>query len=145
PHGVVAAQAQAEALAGIDAQKLHQPVHGQDSRFYQVGVENGEGGFNAHHPEGALFQTLGFFLGAVGSVVGGDHVDGAIQNALHQSVPIVPTAQGGIHFEPAVLLQHAVIHHQVVGAGFAGDVQSLGLGLADQLHAFLGGDVADVV
>ena len=78
-------------------------------------------------------------------MVGGNHVDGAVQNALHQSIPIFPTAQRGIHFEPAVLLQHAVIHYQVVGAGFAGDVQSLGLGLADQLHAFLGGDVADVV
>ena len=32
-----------------------------------------------------------------------------------------------------------------MGAGFAGYIQPLGLGLSDEGHAFLGGDVADMV
>ena len=78
-------------------------------------------------------------------MVGGDHVDGAVQNSMNQGLPVFLSSQGRVHLETAVLLQVAVVHHQIVGAGLAGHVQSLGLGLADERHAFLGGDVADVV
>ena len=78
-------------------------------------------------------------------MVGGDHVDGAVQNSLDQGFPVFFSPEGRVHFETAVLLQVAVVHHQIVGAGLAGHVQPLGLGLADERHAFLGGDVADVV
>ena len=64
---------------------------------------------------------------------------------MNQGLPVFLFSQGRVHFETAVLLQVAVVHHQIVGAGLAGHVQSLGLGLADERHAFLGGDVADVV
>ena len=78
-------------------------------------------------------------------MVGGDHIDGAVQDALNESFSVGGGAEGGIHLEAAVLLQISVIQHQVVGAGLAGHVKPLGLGVADQLHALLGGDVADVV
>ena len=78
-------------------------------------------------------------------MVRGDHVDGAVRQAFQQSLPVGLVPEGRIHFETAVLLQAGVIQQQIVGTGLTGDVQTLGLGLADQVHALLGGDVADVI
>ena len=44
-----------------------------------------------------------------------------------------------------ILLQEAVIHHQVVGGGFTGHIQPLFLRLANQVNAFLGGNVANMI
>ena len=78
-------------------------------------------------------------------MVGGDHIDGAIQDALDQCFLVFCRADGRVHFEPAVLLQHGVVHGQVVGCCFAGHVQSFRFRLTDQRDTFLGGNVADVV
>ena len=48
---------------------------------------------------------------AVGGVVGGNHVNGAVLDARNQRLPVFGAAQGGIHFEAPVLLQIAVIHN----------------------------------
>ena len=78
---------QAEAFSGIGTQQIHRPLQGKNAGLDQIGVDNGEGSLNAHHAEGALFQTPGLFLGAVGGVVGGDHVDGAVQQTLNHGLP----------------------------------------------------------
>ena len=78
-------------------------------------------------------------------MVRGDHVDGAVHQAFQQSLPVGLVPEGRIHFETAILLQAGIVQQQVVGAGLAGDVQALGFGLADQVHALLGGDVADMI
>ena len=78
-------------------------------------------------------------------MVGGNHVDGAVLDARNQCLPVFCAAKGGIHFEAPILLQIPVVHNQIVGAGFAGNVHPLGLCLADKLYALLGGDVAYMV
>ena len=93
-----------ETLPGIVAENFHQFFHGENPGLYQIGMQNLECCFDAHHAEGALFQSFCFFLGAVGRVVGGNHVDGAVQNTLHQRFPVFGATQGGIHLEPSVLL-----------------------------------------
>ena len=78
-------------------------------------------------------------------MIGGNHVDGSVQDSLHQSLPVGFIPQRRVHLEAAILLKEAVIHCEVVGACFTGHVQTFRLGLPDQGNALLGGDVADVV
>ena len=81
----------------------------------------------------------------MGGVIRGDHVDGSVRQTLQQGFPIRLVPEGRVHFETAVLLQAGIVQQQVVGAGLAGDIQALGLGLADEIYALLGGDMADVI
>ena len=78
-------------------------------------------------------------------MVGGDHVDGAVPQALQQRLAIRAVTQRRVHLEAPVLLQAGVVQQQVVRAGLAAHVHAGGLRVPDQLHALLGGDVADVV
>ena len=82
---------------------------------------------------------------AVGGVVGGDHVDGAVQKALDEGFPVRLGAQGRVHLEAPVLLQIVFVQQQVVGGRFAGHVHPGFLRLPDDLHALLAGNVAHVV
>ena len=125
--------------------QLHQPLHGDDARFHKVGVHGGEGRLQSHHAHGALLQAPTLLLGAVGRMVGGDHVDSAVQNALNKGGSVLCTAERGIHLKPCILLQVLVRQNEVVRGGFAGDVDASGLGLTNELHALLGGDVAHMV
>ena len=54
-------------------------------------------------------------------------------------------AQGGIHLEAPVLFQVVLAEQQIVRRRLAGHVHSPCLCPADKLHAFFGGDVADVI
>ena len=120
-------------------EQLHQTGEGEQARLYQIGIQQGEGGLQPHDAHGALLQPTGLLLGAVGGVIG------AVGQPLQQGLPVGGTAERGIHLEAAVLLQHGFVHQQIVGGRLTGDVQPLRLGPADQGHALLGGDVADVV
>ena len=110
-----------------------------------MGVAGGEGRLQPHHPHGALLQAPSLLLGAVGGVVRGDHVDGAVLYPLDEGRAVLPGPEGRVHLEPAVLLQILVAVDQVVGTHLAGHVHPPGLGLPDDLDALLGGHVADVV
>ena len=55
----------------------------------------GEGRLQAYHAEGALFQPLCLFLGAVGGVVRGDHINGAVEQPFQQGLPVLRGAQRG--------------------------------------------------
>ena len=57
PDGIIAAQWQMEPLSGVVAQNLHQLFHGEDPGLYQIGVEQGKGGFNAHDSESAFLHS----------------------------------------------------------------------------------------
>lgn len=78
-------------------------------------------------------------------VIGGDDIDGAVFYAFDQRGAIFFAAERRIHFEPPVLLQIVFGKQKIMRRGFAGYVRSAALRLADGFHAFLGGNVADVV
>ena len=78
-------------------------------------------------------------------MIRGDHVDGPVQQALDQRLPVLPAPQGRIHAEPPLLPQVVLRQQQVVGRRFAGDVGALRLCPADDLDALPAADVADVV
>ena len=78
-------------------------------------------------------------------MVGGDHVDGAVQNACDEGILIRLAAQRGIHFESAVLLQVHIGQYQIMRACFAGNRKPFFFRLTDELNTFFGGDVADVI
>ena len=78
-------------------------------------------------------------------MIGGDAVDGAVDDAGNQRLTVLGRTQRGIQLEAALFLEHAVIHHKVMGAGFAGHIHAPCLCLADDFHAFLGRNVANMV
>ena len=78
-------------------------------------------------------------------MIGGDHVDRAVDEAFQQSLLIGLVPQGRIHLEAALVLQIILTEQQIVRPCFAGHVYALGLGLPDERHGFLAGDVAHVV
>ena len=78
-------------------------------------------------------------------VVGGDHVDRAVLNAFDKRQPVLFTSKRRIHLEFAVFFEVVFIQQQIVRRGFTGDVDAARLCLTDQLYAFLGGDMADVI
>ena len=136
---------QAEAADGRVVQQLHQPRERDDALFDKIGVEQGEGRLQPDDAHRALFKAAALLLGAVGRVVGCDHVDRPVGDALEQRFAVGPLAKRGIHLEPPVLLQVRLVEQQVVRPRLARHVQPLGLRLADEHDALLRGDVADVV
>ena len=136
---------QAERPARPCGQRLDDALEGDLAGQDEVGVDDGEGRLQADDAHRAPGQAAGFLLGAVGRVVGGDGVDGAVAQALDERLAVFCAAQRGIHLEAAVLLEVVLAEGQVVGTGLAGHAHAARLGLADQLHALGAGDVADVV
>ncbi|CAN4046559.1 hypothetical protein EJMLMN_EJMLMN_04190, partial [Dysosmobacter welbionis] len=124
---------QAEQPPGIDAQGVQQRGEGDDARLHQLRIQHREGTLQPHDAVEAA-ESPRLLLRAVGGVVRGDAVDGAVQQPFDQSIPVRGGADGGIHLEPAVIHQVLVAEDQVVGPGLAGYRQPLRLGLADEGH-----------
>ena len=78
-------------------------------------------------------------------MVCGNHINGSIQQARQQRLPVLFPPNGRIHFKAAVLLEHFVVLQQVMRSRLAGDVQALLLGLTDEFHSLFGGNVTHMV
>ena len=70
-------------------------------------------------------------------MVGGNHIDSAVQKSFKKSLLVANISQRRIHLEAPILLKHGVVHCKVVGAGFAANGEALLLSLADKLNALL--------
>src|SRR5439155_209986 len=103
---------------------------------------------------GALELDL-FFVGGVGGVVGGDAVDGAVEQGGEDGLAVVFGAERRVHLGVGVIglaagdvgtAAHDGLFREgeVVGGGFAGDVEAFGFGGADGGEGAGGGDVLDV-
>ena len=69
-------------------EQFHQAGKGNDAGLYQIRIEQREGRFQSHDAHGAFFQSPSLFLGAVGGVIRGDHVDGSVRQTLQQRLPV---------------------------------------------------------
>ena len=79
-------------------------------------------------------------------VVGGDHVDGAVEKRLLERLGVAGLAQRRVHAEQAVVGGELLVgEHEVVRGDLGGDVDALVLSKAQKLHGALGGGVAQVV
>lgn len=83
---------------GVLAHFAHQFHQGQAARFDQFCDAKGQGGLQADDAAGGFGQGLSLFVDAVGRVVGGNHVDGAVLQALDNSLPVCFRPKGRIHF-----------------------------------------------
>ena len=88
---------QAEDLRGIRRQQLDNPRQ----RQLEVLMQNGDGdrqrGFQAGDAEGGALELDLLLVEGVRRVVGGDGVDGAVDDALDQGIAIGGRAQRRIH------------------------------------------------
>ena len=78
-------------------------------------------------------------------MVGRNHIDGSVEDPFSECLSVFLAANRRIHLESSVLLQILIRKNQVVRRGFAGDIHASCLGFGDNFHAFLRGNVADVV
>ena len=145
PNCVILAHSDTESLSGRNSHQIDQFFQSQLPGSNKMGIHGLESDLNAHDTESTLFQTSSLLFHAVRCVVGGDHVNGSIENSLDQRIPIFCASQRRIHLKSAFFLQILIGEHQVVGSGFTGHIQTCGLGFADDVHTFLGGNVADVI
>ena len=81
----------------------------------------------------------------MGGVVRGNHINGAVQNPFYQGLPVCPAPKGRVHLEAALLLQIFIAEQEVVGGSFAAHIDALFPGLPHQGHAFLRGNMADMI
>ena len=132
-------------MGGGERHQLDQPLERDHAAPRQGGIEHREGGFQPYDAHRTALEAARLFLGGVRRVVGGDHVDRAVAQALEQRVAVGGGAQRRVHLEAAVLLQIVLAQREVVRRGFAGDVHAALLRRADQRDAFLRRDVADVI
>ena len=78
-------------------------------------------------------------------MVGGNHINCAVDDSLNQRISVGLRSYRRIHFKSSVVLQHTVVKNEVVGSRFAGDVNAVCLCLSYKLNAFLGRNVANVI
>ena len=101
----------------------------ENAGLHEVRVAGGEGRFKTDDAHGAGGEAAGFFFCAVRGVVGGDHVDRAVEQALDEGVAVGLLAQGRVHFEAPVLLQIVLGEDEVVRTGLARHIDAAALGL----------------
>ena len=81
---------------------------------------NADGGLQTKDAERAFFEFLHFFAAGVRSMIGGDGVYGAGDDALRDGADIAGRAQRRLHFVVAVVGRHfAVGEREMVRRGFA--------------------------
>lgn len=109
-------------------------------------VERDDGGIEAGDAVGGGDEILGFFEGGVRGVVGGDHVEGAIQQAFQQGFVVGLRPQGRVHFVVGVEVTDVLVgEEEVVGRDLGGDFHvAARFPPADRFHAHFRGDVLDV-
>ncbi len=109
-------------------------------------VEGDDGGIEAGDAVGGGDEVLGFLEGGVGGVVGGDHVEGAVEQAFEEGLVVRLGAQRGVHFVMGIELADVLVgEEEVVGGDLGGDFDvAPGLPPADGFHAHFRGDVLDV-
>ena len=99
------------------------------SRMHQTFQSNADGGFEAEDAERALFEFLHFFAAGVRSMIGGDGVDGAADDAVGDGCDVAGGAQRRLHFVIAVVGRHlAVGQREMMRRGFAGDGEAARFG-----------------
>ena len=104
-----------------------------------------QGGLEADQAKGRGGEFHVLFHDAVGGVVAGDGVDGAVSQALHNGLAVPLAPQRRVHLGVGVKAQHRLVGEgEIVGRGLGGNVKAGLLGLPDDGDAAGGADVGDV-
>ena len=109
------------------------------------GDDDRQGRLQARHAEGAGGPLAVLVLHRVGGVVGADDVDGAVGQRLAHGLDVLGGAQRRVDLvQRRVGARLLIGEHEVVRRDLGGDVDSPGLGPADDVDAARGGQVAHV-
>ncbi len=104
---------------------------GQD----KPGVKRGEGGLKAGRAHGRLLEGHFLLIARVGSVVGGDAVDGAVAQAIDERLAIGLGGERRMHLHPGVhRAQRVVGEQEVVRAHLGAQPKPAGLAVGDGAH-----------
>lgn len=100
----------------------------------------------ADHAKGCELELAGLLPRGVRSVIGNDHVDGTVDDALTNGFGVLVGAQRRIDLERGVvgLVQVVLGQEHVVRGGLAGNLNASGLTGTHDLQTMGGGDVLDV-
>ena len=130
---------------GVLAHFAHQFHKGQAARFDQFCDAKGQRGLQADDAAGGFGQRLSLFVDAVGRVVGGNHVDGSVLQALDNSLPVCFRPKGRIHFRQGAIGQDSFIRQgKMMGRRLGGHMGAPSLRGAYCFYGSCRTDVLDV-
>ena len=104
-----ASAVQVEHAIGTGGEQLHHAHQRDLSGMHQALQSNADGGFKTEDAERALLELLHFFAAGVRSVIGGDGVDGAGDDAFGDGGDVASGAQRRLHFVIAVVGRHLAV------------------------------------
>jgi len=111
-----------EDARGARGHQVDEARQGDDARFDEFVIEDGEGGFKPGKAEGGVVEFDLLFLKAVGCVVGRDAVDGAVHKRFAQGLDVVFRTKRRLHLETRVeTLEARVVEHQVMWGHIGGN------------------------
>ena len=111
PHAEGIAEGQAEAFAGVGGKAINQLFERNDAGFNELGVHPRECEIDSRDTKRALFKTAALLLCGVGRVVGCDHFESAVKDALDECLSVRRRTEGRIHLESAFLAKVGVVHY----------------------------------
>ena len=80
----------AEQPARIDAHSIEKRFNRNKPCADKPFIQYGEGAFKSHYSVKTPGKPLGFLVCGVGSVIGGDAVNGSVKQAFDKRIPILP-------------------------------------------------------
>lgn len=102
--------------AGLGGVFFDEGVPAEFSFFDEVVVEGDDGGIEAGDAVGGAYEILGFLEWGVGGVVGGDEVEGAVEEAFEEALVVRFGAERGVHFVMGVEIADVLVgEEEVVG------------------------------
>lgn len=129
--------------AGPGREKLHESGEIDDSLGHQFGIAERQRGLKPDDAERSIIEFNQLGCARVRRMVGGNHRDRTVGDALDEGETVLFRTQRRIHLViRAVSLDALVGQRQVVRRRFAGDRNPLRPGVAEQLHALLDADHA---
>ena len=86
---------EAQDLTRLDGHELDHTAHAHLARVDQLGEYERQRGLEADHAKGRKLELAGLLPRGVGSVIGDDNVDGAVDDALTNGLGILLSVRSG--------------------------------------------------
>lgn len=129
----------------ILAHFAHQLQERQVTRFDKFCDAKGQGGLQADDAAGGFGQGLTLLIDAVGRMICGNHVDGAVLQSFDDGLPVSFRPEGRIHFRQGTIGQNSLIRQgEMMGSCLGGYMGTSFLGRPHCLHGSRRADVLDV-
>ena len=135
PISQASAAAQVQQIGWLGTQQRDQPAE-RDLVFAMEQIEGqAQSRLQPGDAIGRALELLLLLMGRMGSVIGSDAIDGAVEQPFQHGAAVGFGAQGRIHLGIGVVLADRVLgQHEMMRRHLAGDVQAIAPGAANRVQ-----------